>query len=150
MPLAAKKKHLWQSPVAISLLALALRLVATGFFYHRTYDSYENHLFFGFETGRIAELHRRGTWLWQSHVRRNGPTAWRTPNLDPGSLGHEISAREARFSPGCALFESNSFPQGCSFYGCNFFPGGLAKQRANYLHAPIFLNALVVSMRISI
>ncbi len=47
MPDVAEKRHLWQSPVAITLVALALRLVAVRLFYNSTWNEYENHLWFG-------------------------------------------------------------------------------------------------------
>lgn len=74
-----QKRHLWQSPIAITLVALALRLVAMHFFYHSTYNNYENHLLFGFETGRISRSIAEGHGYGNPLFVETGPTAWMTP-----------------------------------------------------------------------
>src|SRR5258708_3264902 len=79
MPRLTEKNHFWQSPAVITLLALALRLVAMHFFYHSTYNNYENHLLFGFETGRIARSIAEGHGYGNPLFVETGPTAWMTP-----------------------------------------------------------------------
>ena len=75
----AEKKHLWQSPVAITLVALALRLVAVRLFYNSTWNDYEDHLWFGFETGRISRSIAEGHGFGNPLLVHTGPTAWLTP-----------------------------------------------------------------------
>jgi 4-amino-4-deoxy-L-arabinose transferase-like glycosyltransferase len=75
----AEKNHLWQSPIVIALVALALRLGALPFFYHSTYNNYENHLLFGFETGRVARSIAEGHGFGNPLYVQTGPTAWLTP-----------------------------------------------------------------------
>ena len=77
--LATERKHLWQSPTAITLVALVLRLVAVGLFYHSTWNEYEDHLWFGFETGRIARSIAEGHGYGNPLYVQTGPTAWMTP-----------------------------------------------------------------------
>ena len=79
MPDAAEKKHLWQSPLAIFFVALALRLVAVSLFYRSTWNEYEDHLYFGFETGRIARSIAEGHGFGNPLSVPTGPTAWLTP-----------------------------------------------------------------------
>ncbi len=79
MPDVTQKKYLWQSPVAIMLVALALRLVATSFFYNSTWNNYENHLLFGFETGRISRSIAEGHGYGNPMFAETGPTACMTP-----------------------------------------------------------------------
>jgi 4-amino-4-deoxy-L-arabinose transferase-like glycosyltransferase len=76
---AAEKKHLWQSPVAIFLVALALRLVAVRLFYNSTWNEYEDHLLYGFETGRIARSIAEGHGFGNPFFVQTGPTAYLTP-----------------------------------------------------------------------
>ena len=76
---AAEKKHLWQSPVAIFIVALLLRLVAVRLFYNSTWNDYEDHLWFGFETGRIARSIAEGHGYGNPLSLPTGPTAWLTP-----------------------------------------------------------------------
>ena len=76
---AAERKHLWQSPVAITLVALALRLVAVRLYYNSTWNEYEDHLWFGFETGRIARSIAEGHGYGNPLSVQTGPTAWLTP-----------------------------------------------------------------------
>lgn len=76
---AAEKEHLWQSPAAIFLVALALRLVAVCLFYTSTWNEYEDHLYFGFETGRIARSIAEGHGYGNPLSVPTGPTAWLTP-----------------------------------------------------------------------
>ncbi len=79
MPDVAEKKHLWQSPVAITFVALALRLIAVRLFYNNTWNAYENHLWFGFETGRISRSIAEGHGYGNPLFVQTGPTAWVTP-----------------------------------------------------------------------
>jgi len=79
MPSLTGKNRLWRSSAAIALVALALRLVAMHFFYHSTYNNYENHLLFGFETGRIARSIAEGHGYGNPLFVETGPTAWMTP-----------------------------------------------------------------------
>jgi len=44
------EKRPWLSLAAISLIAFALRLFAVHSYYYSTWNDYENHLYFGFET----------------------------------------------------------------------------------------------------
>ena len=76
---AAEKEHLWQSPVAIFIVALLLRLVAVRLFYNSTWNDYEDHLWFGFETGRIARSIAEGHGYGNPLSVPTGPTAWLTP-----------------------------------------------------------------------
>ena len=76
---AAEKKHLWHSPVAIVLVALALRLIAVRLFYNSTWNEYENHLWFGFETGRISRSIAEGQGFANPLLVHTGPTAWLSP-----------------------------------------------------------------------
>lgn len=76
---AAEKKYLWQSPVAIFFVALLLRLVAVRLFYNSTWNDYEDHLWFGFETGRIARSIAEGQGFGNPLLVPTGPTAWLTP-----------------------------------------------------------------------
>lgn len=76
---AAEKKHLWQSPLAISLLAFALRLFAVRLYYNSTWNEYEDHLWFGFETGRISRSIAEGQGFGNPLLIHTGPTAWLTP-----------------------------------------------------------------------
>lgn len=75
----ADQKRSWQSPIAITVIALALRLVAIGFFYDTTWNSIQNHLYFGFETGRIARSLAEGHGYGSPMLVETGPTAWLTP-----------------------------------------------------------------------
>jgi len=75
----ADKKHSWQWPTVITLIALALRLVAIGFFYPTTWNSIQNHLYFGFETGRISRSIAEGHGYGNPMFVETGPTAWLTP-----------------------------------------------------------------------
>lgn len=79
MSTAVGKKHLWDSPVAITLVALALRLVAVRLYYYSTWNEYEDHLWFGFETGRIARSIAEGHGYSNPLSVQTGPTAWLTP-----------------------------------------------------------------------
>jgi len=79
VPASTQNEQSWQSPVAISLVALALRLSAVHFFYHSTWNEYEDHLTFGFETGRIARSIAEGRGYGNPLLAQTGPTAWLTP-----------------------------------------------------------------------
>jgi hypothetical protein len=74
-----QKNHFWQSPVAISLVALSLRLIAVRLFYNSTWNDYEDHLWFGFETGRVARSIAEGQGYANPLLVQTGPTAWLTP-----------------------------------------------------------------------
>jgi dolichyl-phosphate-mannose-protein mannosyltransferase len=76
---AAEKKYFWQSPMAIMLAALALRLIAVRLYYNSTWNEYENHLWFGFETGRISRSIAEGQGFGNPLLIHTGPTAWLTP-----------------------------------------------------------------------
>lgn len=76
---AVQKKHLWQSPLAIFLVAVTLRLIAVRLFYSSTWNEYEDHLYFGFETGRIARSIAEGHGYGNPLSVPTGPTAWLTP-----------------------------------------------------------------------
>jgi dolichyl-phosphate-mannose-protein mannosyltransferase len=76
---AAEKKYFWQSPMAIMLVALALRLIAVRLYYNSTWNEYENHLWFGFETGRISRSIAEGQGFGNPLLVHTGPTAWLTP-----------------------------------------------------------------------
>jgi 4-amino-4-deoxy-L-arabinose transferase-like glycosyltransferase len=79
MSYAAEKKNLWQSPMAIFCVALALRLIAVRLFYNSTWNDYEDHLWFGFETGRISRSIVEGHGFSNPLLVQTGPTAWLTP-----------------------------------------------------------------------
>ena len=79
MKYLTEKKILWQSPVVITFIALTLRLVAIGFFYPTTWNTFENHLCFGFETGRISRSIAEGHGFGNPFSTETGPTAWLTP-----------------------------------------------------------------------
>jgi 4-amino-4-deoxy-L-arabinose transferase-like glycosyltransferase len=76
---ATKQKHLWQSLPAITLVALALRIVAIHFLYTDTWNSFREHLLFGFEVGRIARSIAAGHGYGNPMYFETGPTAWMTP-----------------------------------------------------------------------
>lgn len=76
---ATEKQHLWQSPVAFFIVALTLRLVAVRLFYKSTWNDYEDHLLFGFETGRIARSIAEGHGFGNPFYVQTGPTAYLTP-----------------------------------------------------------------------
>lgn len=79
MPDTKEKKHLWQSPLAIFFVALALRLLGVRLFYHSTWNDYQDHLLFGYETGRIARSIVEGHGFGNPISVPSGPTAWLTP-----------------------------------------------------------------------
>ncbi|MFY9585183.1 MAG: glycosyltransferase family 39 protein [Candidatus Acidiferrales bacterium] len=74
-----EKSRVWQALPAITLVALVLRLVAIGFLYRNTWNDFENHLLFGFETGRIARSIAAGHGYGNPMFVETGPTAWMTP-----------------------------------------------------------------------
>ena len=76
---AAEKRYFWQSPMAIMLAALALRLIAVRLYYNSTWNEYEDHLWFGFETGRISRSIAEGQGFGNPLLVHTGPTAWLTP-----------------------------------------------------------------------
>ncbi|MGO9640564.1 MAG: ArnT family glycosyltransferase [Candidatus Acidiferrales bacterium] len=73
------KRILWQSPAVIALIALVLRLLGVAVSYRGTWNTYENHLYFGFETGRIARSIAEGHGFGNPMFIETGPTAWLTP-----------------------------------------------------------------------
>jgi 4-amino-4-deoxy-L-arabinose transferase-like glycosyltransferase len=76
---AAKTKPLWQSLPAITLVALAVRIVAIHFLYTDTWNNFREHLLFGFEVGRIARSIAAGHGYGNPMYFETGPTAWMTP-----------------------------------------------------------------------
>jgi len=74
-----EKRRLWHSLTLITLVALVLRLVAIRFFYAITWNDYDDHLMFGFETGRIARSIAGGHGFANPLSVESGPTAWLTP-----------------------------------------------------------------------
>ncbi len=76
---APEKRRLWQSLTLITLVALGLRLLAIRFFYGTTWNDYDDHLMFGFETGRIARSIAEGHGFSNPVSVTTGPTAWLTP-----------------------------------------------------------------------
>jgi 4-amino-4-deoxy-L-arabinose transferase-like glycosyltransferase len=80
-----ERRRIWQSPWAITFVALSLRLVAIAFLYGNTWNSYENHLLFGFEIGRIARSLASGHGYANPMYVETGATAWITP-VYPGLL----------------------------------------------------------------
>jgi hypothetical protein len=76
---AAEKKHNCRSLLAITLLALAVRLIFIGFLYHATWNDFRDHLLFGFEIGRIARSIAAGHGYGNPFSAETGPTAWMTP-----------------------------------------------------------------------
>jgi 4-amino-4-deoxy-L-arabinose transferase-like glycosyltransferase len=79
MPDLAEKKRVWQSPIVITLIALILRLLCIRFFFGSTWNNIENHLYFGFETGRISRSIAEGHGFGNPMLVETGPTAWLTP-----------------------------------------------------------------------
>ena len=79
MPDTTEKKHLWQSPLAVFFVALALRLLGVRLFYNSTWNDYRDHLLFGYETGRIARSIAEGHGFGNPISIPSGPTAWLTP-----------------------------------------------------------------------
>ena len=61
------------------LVALVIRLVAMCFLYTESYNDLDNHLLFGFETGRIAQSLAMGHGFANPMLTPTGPTAWMTP-----------------------------------------------------------------------
>src|SRR5215472_8018851 len=78
-PPMTDEKRPWRSLAAISLIALALRLFAVHSYYYSTWNDYENHLYFGFETGRIARSIAEGRGFSSPLYAETGATAWLTP-----------------------------------------------------------------------
>ncbi len=74
-----EKSRVWQALPAITLVALVVRLVAIGFLYRNTWNDFQNHLLFGFETGRIARSIAAGHGYGNPMFVETGPTAWMTP-----------------------------------------------------------------------
>jgi hypothetical protein len=74
-----EKKRLWESWPAITLVALALRLVAMCFLYTHTWNAFRDHLLFGFEIGRISRSLAEGHGYGNPVLVETGPTAWMTP-----------------------------------------------------------------------
>jgi 4-amino-4-deoxy-L-arabinose transferase-like glycosyltransferase len=79
MESASVKRRIWQSLPAITLLALAVRIIAIGFLYTDTWNSFRDHLLFGFEVGRIARSIAAGHGYSNPMLVETGPTAWMTP-----------------------------------------------------------------------
>jgi 4-amino-4-deoxy-L-arabinose transferase-like glycosyltransferase len=79
MKVAAEKRRLWQSLPAITLVALAVRLVFVGVLYRATWNDFRDHLLFGFEIGRIARSIAAGHGYSNPFLAETGPTAWMTP-----------------------------------------------------------------------
>ena len=71
--------RVWQSLPFITLVALALRMVAVGFLYKDTWNDFRDHLLFGFEIGRIARSLAAGHGYGNPMLPETGPTAWMTP-----------------------------------------------------------------------
>jgi 4-amino-4-deoxy-L-arabinose transferase-like glycosyltransferase len=69
----------WKFLVAVTLAALAIRLVAMCFLYTESYNDFDNHLLFGFEIGRIARSLALGHGFANPMLTDTGPTAWATP-----------------------------------------------------------------------
>jgi 4-amino-4-deoxy-L-arabinose transferase-like glycosyltransferase len=63
----------------ITLIALAIRLAFVPILYRNTYNSFSDHLLFGFETGRIARSIVTGHGYGNPLAAPTGPTAWMTP-----------------------------------------------------------------------
>ena len=79
MESATTKRHIWQSLPAITLVALAVRIVAIHFLYTDTWNNFREHLLFGFEVGRIARSIAAGHGYGNPMYFETGPTAWMTP-----------------------------------------------------------------------
>ena len=69
----------WKFLAIITLVALAIRLVAMCFLYTESYNDFDNHLLFGFEIGRIARSLALGHGFANPMLTDTGPTAWATP-----------------------------------------------------------------------
>src|SRR6202047_4790157 len=74
-----RKRRLWQSLPVITLVALALRIVAIHFLYTDTWNNFREHLLFGFEVGRIARSIAAGHGYGNPMYFQTAPAAWMTP-----------------------------------------------------------------------
>lgn len=72
-------RRFWHSLPFIAGTAVVLRLVAVHFLYRDTWNSFEDHLLFGFEIGRIARSIASGHGYSSPMLPETGPTAWVTP-----------------------------------------------------------------------
>lgn len=73
------KPRLWQALPVITLVALALRLVAIRFLYRNTWNPLWDHWYFGYEIGRISRSIASGHGFGNPLSVATGPTAWMTP-----------------------------------------------------------------------
>jgi len=69
----------WKSLSLVVVVAFALRLLAIHVLYRVTWNDFSDHLFFGFETGRIASSLASGHGFANPLFVETGPTAWTTP-----------------------------------------------------------------------
>jgi 4-amino-4-deoxy-L-arabinose transferase-like glycosyltransferase len=76
---AVPTRPAWVPLLIVTLIALAIRLVAVCFLYTGSWNDFRNHLLFGFETGRIARSIALGHGYSSPMLVDTGPTAWMTP-----------------------------------------------------------------------
>jgi hypothetical protein len=81
-----KQPRPWMAIAIVTLVALALRLVAVHYLYRATWNDFDQHLLFGFETGRIASSLAAGHGFGNPLFVATGPTAWTVP-IYPSLLG---------------------------------------------------------------
>lgn len=67
------------NPLAMVLVALALRLIVMGFLYPEQLDPERDHWSFGYENGRLARSIAEGRGFSSPLFEETGPTAWMTP-----------------------------------------------------------------------
>lgn len=79
MPSTEEKKHVWESVAVITFVALVVRLAFIHALYHVSYNDVPDHLYFGFEIGRIARSIASGHGYGNPLAVPTGPTAWTTP-----------------------------------------------------------------------
>ena len=76
----------WMAIAIVTLVAVALRLAAVHYLYRATRNDFDQHLLFGFETGRIACSLAAGHGFGNPLFVATGPTAWTVP-IYPSLLG---------------------------------------------------------------
>ena len=79
IPATGGAESAWKFLAAVTLAALAIRLIAMCFLYTDTYNGFDNHLLFGFEIGRIARSLALGHGFANPMLTDTGPTAWVSP-----------------------------------------------------------------------
>jgi 4-amino-4-deoxy-L-arabinose transferase-like glycosyltransferase len=73
------RSKFWNSPLAMLLVGLVIRLIASAFAYRDLLDPWRDHWEFGWETGRIAHSLATGHGFASPLYGAEGPTAWMGP-----------------------------------------------------------------------